>query len=203
MEIIWKALVHLAVPLTAIVSSGLGLTQAAGQQAPSSGPRAQASAADGTLQTFFHALFTLNAGNSPYASPLLKFVQKLQVESFRRHIAWSIFWHWYFVFGDNGFQQDVFEAWDRQLSQELTPGERLQTLVICVNNALRMEVPCLPNLDDKGLLAHLYYFYSFAKADGTPLSGLSVRSLGRVEISQVTFLVHISRYTFGPQLTAG
>lgn len=197
-DIIWKALLHLAVPLTAMISSGIGLTQAAGQQAPSSGPRARISAAYDALQTGFHTSITLTMGLSPFLFALHELVQKLRVESVRRHIAWSIFWHWYFVFGNNWFQQDVLEAWERQLSQKLTPGERLQTFVICVNNGLRMEVPCLPNLDDKGLLAHLYYFYSFAKADGAPLSGLSVRSLGRVEISQVNFLVHIPMYTFGP-----
>lgn len=61
-------------------------------------------------------------------------------------------------------------------------------------HVVRMEVPCLPTLDDKSFLAYLHYFYNFAKAQGTSFSGLSVRSLGRVEIAQVNIPVQV----FGP-----
>lgn len=59
MDITRKALMHLAVPLTAIILSELGLSWAVGQQAPSSGPQDQPSGAYDALQTCLHILITL------------------------------------------------------------------------------------------------------------------------------------------------
>lgn len=109
-------------------------------------------------------------------------------QSSRRQFLWHVFWIMDFVFGPRTyFQTDVLEAWNRHLSHELPSQQQLLTFEICIDNGIRIQVPCARNLDDKAFLTQLHYFYGFAKAcNNTSMSRFGLRSLGRVEVSRAS-----------------
>lgn len=202
MNVIWEFLLHLALVVTTILS-GRSSSQAAAQQAASPGPRDSHFRIPSGLQQVLDNYSAAVIGASPLYRAIQRFGERYRVAATRREMFWHEFWDWYFVFGgDDHFQQNVLEACRRHLSHELATGEQLRAFEVCIDNGVRIEVPCPPTLDDKSFFAHLLYFYNFAKAHSTSFSGLSLRSLGRVEISQVRFPALSSSWHCGPQLTA-
>ncbi|CAO2652310.1 Nn.00g005930.m01.CDS01 [Neocucurbitaria sp. VM-36] len=93
---------------------------------------------------------------------------------------WVLFWGAYFVFTDNmaDFVADYCEAWRCQPAYDME-------IVLFVDNAHRLAVPCSGGWDDKELIKHVQLFYSLVRTRGGLFEFLGAKDSHRIDVVEL------------------